>query len=224
MAEPPPIPIAATPLNYAGPDQPQDQPSYWAHGQYLVMRTDAVLPMRCIFCNQPAERRIRKRFFWADTHGAPNIGALRYVPYVRSVSAFGSMFRWFAGLRTAQFVRVEIPICDRHLRRARIMRTIGFIAFPLALSTLWLNLGDQLRLWLPVIGFFTSAILLSKARALKAVHAGIGHVTLSGVGPGYLSSLPSPVSREDHRPSIAQIASSAETLRERMAAIRRNQE
>ena len=203
-----PLPI----LDYVQPEPPDLS----VNGPCLVMRIKAEFPMRCVKCNQPADRCIRKRFLWANTGRAPAGGAMRLIPFVRIFFAFQSMILWFVDLRTSRTLVLNIPVCPKHYRRNQILTLAALLAFSAGLSLLFFPVGDQLHLWGPVLGFFTAAILLTRPRPLTVVHVGLEHVTLAGVGSDYLNA----IATMHGRPitTVTDMMNSTEELRQRIAA------
>ncbi|HET6248650.1 MAG TPA: hypothetical protein VFE47_13190 [Tepidisphaeraceae bacterium] len=115
---------------------------------------------------------------------------MRYVPFLRVIPAIFSMIGWAADLRTVQAPAVQVGICPRHRFSSLITSCIAYLALPLSLSV-WLTGAPQIvMIWAPVIGLICSAVAWSRPRPVKAVHVGIGFVTLAGPGAGFLESLP----------------------------------
>lgn len=207
---PPPV------LSHAGPARAPVQPAFWANGPFLVMRVDAELPGRCVTCNRPTDTFVRKRLYWADTATEPAGGAVRRLPLVGVFFAFQSMFRWLRDLRTFRTLVVSIPLCGWHRVKPQLLTVAACVTFPATLLLLRLPLEGQLRLWVPVLGLMASATFWARARSVKAVHVGIGYVTLAGAGWDYLSTLPG--YEADAPRAVEDIAASAHALRERLAA------
>jgi hypothetical protein len=153
------------------------------------MRTDAVLPDRCIKCSRPTKVHVRKRLFWADTDPGPRGGAGRFIPYVRIGFAFESMFRWLWDIGTMRAPVVHIPLCFKHRWRGRLFKMLSILCFAAVVPAFKFAHEPQLKVWLPVATFFTAAIFWVSARTVTAAHIGVGYVTLKGVGRRFLQSI-----------------------------------
>jgi hypothetical protein len=194
-----------------------NEPIAWANGPFLVMRKGAELPDRCVKCNAPANgRTVMKRFLWADTSSGPAGGAARFIPLVRVIMAFGSLFRWLSDLRTMQVPRVRVGICGKHRIYCRLLTFIAWFGIPLGVASALLSDNGFLRIWSVVLGIAVSAIAARSARPVAPVHVGIQHVTLRGVGTTYLQSLnPSAVTEAGPR-SADKIADSVAAMAKRI--------
>jgi hypothetical protein len=180
------------------------------------MRTDADLPHQCVWCARPADVSVRRRLYWAATEREPAGGALDWVPFLNVVFAFQDMARWLSDLRTLRAPVVTVPMCRRDLRYCWLLTAIAYAAFPAGIWLMLLADTSTAALWSVVIGLAVSAICWSLPRPVKAVHVGVGHVTLAGVCASYLRSVAPPVVLP--RPPSDPAARSARALRERLTA------
>ena len=191
---------------------------FWRNGPYLVVRTDVDLPPRCIKCNRAAAVRVRKRVYWSDAETEAAGGRLAELPWFDAVFAFISMFRWLGSLRTFRSPVVYVHLCRRHRLALRLQTALAYLVFPASICV-WLAPTDVLvRIWVPVTGFFVSAILWARPRPVKAVHVGVGHVTLAGLREAFLNSLEQPP--PSAAPSIDSMLSATESLKAGLAARR----
>jgi hypothetical protein len=219
MMEPPPYLLGYFSAKTNLTDPRGDQPSFFANGPFLVMKVDACLPGRCIKCNRDTEQFYRKRVAWADTPPDAAGKSLRLfrIQFFGIFFAVVSMIRWFAGLRTFKAPIVVVGLCGRHRVRTRLLTVAAYSAFPAGLAILFMNVNELLNIWGPALGIVVSAIAWTRPRPVKAVHIGVGYVTLAGIGRPFLQSIASP--RENVEPrSTNDIASSTQLLKERMAA------
>ncbi len=212
-ASSPPGPLENTP-------RLPERPPYWASGRFLVMRTDAELPMRCIKCNRPTRDRIRKRLLWIDGEAVSERRGLRRAPFVSIAFSFISLIQSLFDRHAVRTPAVNVPLCRRHLVQVRLVNLLTYSVFPV--TTLVLNVSPLRSNWSvlgAVVSFCVSALLWTRPRPVKAVHVGIGFATLAGVGPGYLNSVSEPAKPTDRSPDDALVTTQA--LRDHMGPMKR---
>src|ERR1700681_4419463 len=73
-------------LSYAAPPYRPGELKFWANGELLDMRENAVLPERCIKCNQPATRcAVHVNLSWIDPKVRRPYAGFRWIPYLRVI-------------------------------------------------------------------------------------------------------------------------------------------
>ncbi len=156
----------------------------WRSGKKLIMNRDAILPPRCIKCNEPAEHNsVTRKLYWVP-------GAY-YLLILLNLLIF---------LVVAMVVRkkaeVTYCICDRH--RAKY-RNLNWAAGGLFLASLGLffwgaseigNSGGMLIL-VGVISLLASLLIAAfSGRVIYASRIDNDKLTLGGAGPEFLDQFP----------------------------------
>ena len=101
----------------------------WRKDELVVVHEHALFPDKCVTCNQPANgRTARKMIFWHTPVLLP-ILLLSWPFYV----AFALLFK-----RT---LRVEIPLCKRHLWQRLISTGIGVSLLPTAIWMVYIAIA-----------------------------------------------------------------------------------
>jgi hypothetical protein len=195
------------------------------NGPFLVMREDAALPDRCVKCNRPAGgRTMRKRLFWSDADTKPAGGRARWIPVFGKLYAFVSLFDWLRDLRTIRVPGVRVGICRRHAMSSHLLTLFFLAGLPAGLVILWMGLkrADQATLWGGLFLFMAAGIAGTRPRPVKAVHAGVGWVTLAGACPEYLVDVQTAGATivDASPPTADRAAQSASELRARLQAAR----
>ncbi len=145
----------------------------------MVLDRNAVLPDRCIKCNEPA-------------NGYRRTVKLSYVPTSREL-----MFGAWAYL-SAKRAQIEIGLCERHRRSRAVTVALGSLAVILA-SIIVFTQVRATDVSLPllatagliggVVGLVYAAVAGRLVRATKITDT---HIWLKGAGEGFLASLPNP--------------------------------
>ena len=151
---------------------------YWADGKQLVMDRSAVLPDRCVKCNEPAE-------------GYRRTVKLSYVP-VKTELLVGAIA--YLSARTAT---VDVGLCGRH----RASRSLNIMLISLAAIIASLYIFTSIRatdVALPLLataGLIGGVVGLIYAavgrRLLRAARITDTHIWLKGAGAAFLASIPS---------------------------------
>ena len=150
---------------------------YWRDGKTLVMDRNAVLPDRCVKCNEAAEGYRRKLTFQHVSNTAH--------------FAFGAF-----AYAMAKRATIEVPLCQRHRRTSAM--TVGLVSLAvLILSFAVLSQPGQTSiplLLLAVAGLIGGVVGLLKAlfgmRLLRATKVTDTHLWLRGVGDAFLDAAP----------------------------------
>jgi hypothetical protein len=150
---------------------------YWRDGKRIVMDRNAVLPDRCIKCDEPA-------------NGYRRAAQLSYVPTGTEL-----MFGAIAYI-SAKRASIEFGLCERH-RRSRAIN-IALVSTAVLLASIYVF--TQVRtteLVLPLlatVGLIGSVIGLVYAavgtRVVRATKLTDTHIWLKGAGEAFLASLP----------------------------------
>jgi len=158
---------------------------YWREGDRLVMDRNAVLPDRCVKCNQPAEGYRRS----VNVTYSP--GSARFL--------FGEIALLFAKRAT-----VAIGLCERHRpRRGRAITPalislaglFGLLAIPTFVTAIPAGIGVAVMLGFVaifVVGAFFALTRAFGGGSVRATKITDSHVWLKGVGAPFLESLAAP--------------------------------
>src|SRR3954464_4559785 len=164
-------------------------PSVEVNGPFLVMRVDATLPRRCVKCNRATQgRTIRKRLLWSDAETDHAGGRARLIPVFGKLFAFVSLFRWLRDLRTIRLPAVRVGVCARHALFARLLTILMLLGIPAALLLMWTGIrrADIAMFWGGFVLLAVAGFAGQRPRPVKAVHVGVGWVTIAGACRAYL--------------------------------------
>jgi len=165
---------------------------YWRDGKRVVLDRNAVLPDRCIKCNEPA-------------NGYRRMVKLSYVPTSREL-----MFGAWAYL-SAKRAQIEIGLCERHRRSRAVTVALSSLAAILA-SIIVFTQVRATDVTLPllatagliggVVGLIYAAVAGRLVRAAKITDT---HLWLKGAGEPFLASVPDapPPSADGALPTLA---------------------
>jgi len=165
---------------------------YWRDGKRVVLDRNAVLPDRCIKCNEPA-------------NGFRRTAKLTYVPTSREL-----LFGAWAYL-SAKRAQIEIGLCERHRRSRAVTVALGSLAVILASIIVFTQVRatDVTLPLLATAGLIGGVIGLSYAavagRLVRAAKITDTHIWLKGAGEPFLASLPDApaVSADGALPTLA---------------------
>lgn len=157
------------------------QGGVWRDHSTLVMSKEARLPDRCIKCNRPANgQRLKRIIYWHNP--------IYYVLIIAGVLLY---------FIVAMFVRwkatVQVPLCETHLGRRRILLIAGWLLFLLGIGGFILAIAaNELSLSpLGFLGIFIGFILLIvSARTVLPVKIDERFIWLKGINKEYLNQLP----------------------------------
>jgi len=150
---------------------------YWRDGKRVVLDRNAVLPDRCIKCNEPA-------------NGYRRMVKLSYVPTSREL-----MFGAWAYL-SAKRAQIEIGLCERHRRSRAVTVALSSLAAILASIIVFTQVRatDVTLPLLATAGLIGGVVGLIYAavgtRLVRATQITDTHVWLKGAGEPFLASLP----------------------------------
>jgi hypothetical protein len=113
---PPPPPWASPPHSAPLPRLAVDASGggwgRWREGRVLVMSKMAALPSNCVRCGEPASERIRRTLSWVH-------------PALALLICAGLIFYVIAYYIARKTASLEVPICERHRSRRRVMTGVG---------------------------------------------------------------------------------------------------
>jgi uncharacterized membrane protein HdeD (DUF308 family) len=181
-------PLAQPSASKAMRDHPIEESAFWAEGPTLIVRKGATLPQRCLLCNEPAERYVKKRFRW-------------HSPWMYLLLLAGLLVYFFTAIFVTRQMLLRLPLCARHARRHRNgtwLQIFGLIGIALGFLVLVLfNTGEHtgrldptaalalmvlVSLLVMIVGSFMTATI--KVKRITPTH---GHFS---AGVAFLASCP----------------------------------
>jgi len=153
----------------------------WNAGNTLVIRKGALLPCRCVKCNQPSE-------------GAPITKKLSYnQPWVYILILLNLIIMLIVAACTAKKATVDIPVCEFHRAKVKngvllswlfCLGSIAMIIAAIGLSYLWLGVLGVVSLFVGI------AVGMTRGRLVYPSKIDTEYVWLKGVCFEYLEELP----------------------------------
>jgi hypothetical protein len=177
VAYPPPVP--GGPLDYASPTAVYGHVA-WREGSRLVVRKGAMLPPRCVKCNEPAEGQpIRRNFTW-------------HQPILYLLILAGVLVYAIVALIVQEKGTVYLSLCKRHRERRLIM---GWSAGVLCLGGLFLlvysaMLESGLVAIAGAVALVAGLVLAVMNQTLSAKRIDAHFLWLGGAGEGFLANFP----------------------------------
>ena len=193
---------------YAAPKAKLEEPvgdgAVWREGKLVRVDRDAALPARCVACNLPAEKRVKRRLYTSPL--AWRLGAfatpfvLMWLGILLEAMVLMALF-WPAIivlLVAHMFVRrkfvVEAPICARHARMRNILMflSLACVVAVIALPFAWRADAMIGVLWACVAALVVLAIVQSVAgvQAVRLKRLSEDHAWLGGTGRPFREALP----------------------------------
>jgi hypothetical protein len=154
----------------------------WHDGRTLIMLRDAVLPRRCVKCNQPVDEPTKaRRVYW--------FSPWLYLLLLLSVLVFA-----IVALAVRKKTIVAAGLCPEHKRRRRTALTIGWGGALAGIVLMYVGASSEFGFWgvlagvLLILGACVAGIVLG--RIVYATRIDATHVHLRGCGAPFLASLP----------------------------------
>lgn len=147
MSQPPPNP-------YAPPRSESDalampgagQARLYREGELLVIPVrGAVFPHRCVVCNAPAEKRLKRKLYW-------------HPPGIYALLCLGALVYVIGALITRKNAEFDMGICQEHATRRRNGMLIGWSGVALLIVLIALTEHSPI---LPIVGavLFLAAVI-----------------------------------------------------------------
>jgi hypothetical protein len=195
---PPPLPSSGEAVNPYAPPQSNLQNTFgtpigqmfaaagvWRTGDLLVMQKGAVLPNRCLVCNQPASVQFPKKMYW-------------HSPWVYVLILLNLFIYLIAALIARKKADVVLPLCGEHAEKRKRTATIGGVLVVASLVSMVGSFavidGEGPAFALMFSGGFlmllVGAIMLSMANKIVPKKIDDYHVWLRKVSASYLAALP----------------------------------
>jgi len=154
----------------------------WRDGKVLVMRHDAVLPDRCVKCNQPAHGyRLKRNLSW-------------HTPWLYLLLLAAWLIYLIVALIVSKRARIQIGLCPRHrsIRKRDIMITL--LLFVSSLGS-FIIAGNMTPAWPYVLAGFAgllASLIYGVVRVPMVQPKRIDNelVRLSGASKDFLAELP----------------------------------
>jgi hypothetical protein len=120
MSQPPSNPYAPPRFESEGWPLPGVGASPRREGDVVVIPVQgASFPPRCVVCNAPADRRMKRKLYW-------------HPPAVYALLCLGALFYVIGALILRKKAELEIGVCSAHAARRRNGILIGALGAPLA--------------------------------------------------------------------------------------------
>ena len=198
---PPPLPSPGQSLNPYAPPQSNVQGTIapqmgqmfgmfngsgvWRTGDILVMQKGAVLPNRCLVCNQPASVQFPKKMYW-------------HSPWIYALILLNILIYIIGALIARKKADVVLPLCSEHAEKRKKMVTFGgvlmVVSILLMIGSAGMADGQGPAFALMILGGFigliVGAILFSAANRITPKRIDDYHVWLRKVSASYLALLP----------------------------------
>jgi hypothetical protein len=156
--------------------------SVWRDGQQLVMTKETILPNRCVKCNAPAMKLLRRTVEW-------------YPPYVVLVFIFVHIVGLILYLCTRKRVTVYVGLCESHINRRRMGILAGCVVFLMGMFSFFGSVAGNVvnpgyifvGLMLVLAGI---VVMISSYRTVTATKIKEPYVWLKGLHRDFLEQLP----------------------------------
>ena len=162
----------------------------WRSQHELVLRKDAELPARCVYCNEPARLSKSRRIYYLN----PWIWLAAVVLFILvNVLALPVLL---IALLLRKSIKLEIPYCEHHWHRRQlfIAATLLVLATSIGLLLASIDISTHRQyLFLGGIVLFVAGVVLSiylNMKSLRAKKIDREVAILKGAGTAFLDSLP----------------------------------
>lgn len=153
-------------------------------GKILYLPRFTSLPPNCVKCGQPAEKPLRKKFYW-------------HVPWLYIMILFpGLLIYAIVALIVRKSIELDVPLCDfHHGERKRYHLIGGALLLGAIPGGMFLHLAAGVpegAAWLiGVLAFFGGLVFLGIAgRVMSPRKIDDTHAEFGGVSPEFLKLLP----------------------------------
>jgi hypothetical protein len=155
-------------------------PTIWRDKSTLVMTKEALLPNRCIKCNEPTGERLKRKLTWH--HPA------LYLTILISILVYAIL-----AMVIRKTATVDVGFCEDHLSTRRrhltitwIIGVVGVLCLPLAVM-----LDDGTPVFVGLLLMFAAAIYgIVTLRVVVATRIDNHFVWLKGINSDYLQEFP----------------------------------
>lgn len=152
----------------------------WRKKSTLVMSRDAVLPYRCVKCNQETDRRLKRRLTW-------------HHPALYLIILVALLIYLIVALIVRKVAVVEVGLCEEHLakRRRNVLITWALVLLGAGGFVLAIMNEDPTYLLGGFVLFIAAIIYgLVAVRVVAPSKIDNQYVWLKGVNKDYLEELP----------------------------------
>ena len=146
----------------------------------LVMGYDSELPPRCVKCNEPSARFLKRKLSW-------------HPPGLYLLIFLGILIYAIVAMIVRKTATVEIGLCDRHLRRRRIAIGVAWLMLFVLIGGFAIGMGTDQGAFIGIgfvvalIGWIICGIISS---GVSAARIDKEYIWLRGVCRDYLDELP----------------------------------
>ena len=151
----------------------------WRHKKIVVLRRNAIFPDRCIKCNAPATRRLKRKLFW-------------HHPAIYFLVLCNLVIYAIVSVIVRKRADIEIGLCNAHVSSRNRMIGIAWGLFAASLIELFFATKYSLG-WLgglTVLTFLASLVCSVFPRMVSAEKIEAEYIRVRGAGRAFLDSLP----------------------------------
>ncbi len=144
----------------------------------VVPALGANFPPRCVICNQPAQRRLRRKLFW-------------HPPGYYALVCLGALIYVIAAMIVRKSAEFEVGMCEEHSARRRNAIIAGWVGVPLCFVACiaLIERVPALALVLMIGTLVLLVVSLIMARVVQAARIQDGFAWIK-VGKPFLDSIP----------------------------------
>ncbi|HVX14480.1 MAG TPA: hypothetical protein VHC22_25055 [Pirellulales bacterium] len=152
----------------------------WRDGNTLVMWKGAVLPDRCVRCNTPTTRRLKRTLYW-------------HHPLVWLVIVAGVLVYVIVALVVRKKAVVRFGFCDRHYKR-RLLAILAWWVITLAcVASVWYGVAHNGNpawpIWAAILVFFGNLLFaVAITRPVAPTRIDDQYVWLKKIHPDFLAN------------------------------------
>ena len=167
-------------FNCKAPLNSTDSDSVWRKNSVLIMTRQALLPDRCIKCNEPAQRKLKRNLSW-------------HHPALYLVIFGGALFYVLLALILRKTATIEVGLCENHsaLRTRDIMITWALGLLSIGSFIMAAQLEDVTFAGTGVLLILSTAIYgIVRVRVVTPTKIDENLIWLKGFDRNYLADFP----------------------------------
>ena len=162
------------------PPPTHNMPTIWRRKSVLIMTKQALLPERCIKCNAPTQRTLKRNLRW-------------HHPALYVLIVAGFLFYALLAMVLSKTATIHVGLCETHAAARRRDILITWLLVLLSFGTFYLAVAtDTMEFFLVgVAGLLGAAIYgIVKARVVAPQKIDDHYVWLTGISGDYLQQFP----------------------------------
>lgn len=162
------------------PPPTHNVPTIWRRKSILIMNKQALLPGRCVKCNAPTHRTLKRKLRW-------------HHPAIYIFIFAGLFFYFILALALSKRATINVGLCETHdaARKRDILITWLLVLASFASIYLAVNIDEMSLLFVGVMLLFGGAIYgVVKTRVVAPKKIDDHYVWLTGLNANYLEPFP----------------------------------